>query len=79
MAIFEPLPQVSLTISQGSIIFFLLEEQLRQNEKGWDGRDRDKLGTSQKIVKSGGVVSGPYVPQGTKRIGEVGEFKWEGE
>ena len=22
---------------------------------------------------SGGVVSGPYVPQGTKRIGEVGE------
>ena len=25
----------------------------------------------QKIVISGGVVSGPNVPQGTKRIGEV--------
>ena len=47
------------------------EEQLRQNEKGWDGRHGDKPGTWQKIVKSGGVVSGPYVPQGTKRIGEV--------
>ena len=47
------------------------EEQLRQNEKGWDGRHGDKPGTWQKIVTSGGVVSGPYVPQGTKRIGEV--------
>ena len=36
------------------------------------------MGTSQergKIVTSGEVVSGPYVPQGTKRIGEVGEGK----
>ena len=50
MAIFVPRPQVSLTISQGSIIFFLLEDMsvmclsLLTNSVGLKGKELQILG-----------------------------------
>ena len=61
MAIFVPRPQVSLTISQGSIIFFLLEDMsvmclsLLTNSVGLKGKELQFLGNWSFFLSTGTI------------------------